>query len=181
MNEIRYRHELGKLLSLRNLPRRVAEVGVAEGRFSLEILAWDLERLYLVDAWASEPTRSGDSCEPQEWHDANRAWCERRVAPFMDRITVLRGLSHEMAAEVPDASLGLVHLDACHEEAFVARDLEAWWPKLVPGGIMSGHDYLNPAYGVETAANAFAARMDLAVNVIPDHGPVYASFWIAND
>lgn len=34
-----------------------------------------------------------------------------------------------------------VFLDADHSNAGVLRDMRAWWPKVVPGGFMGGHDW----------------------------------------
>jgi hypothetical protein len=40
-----------------------------------------------------------------------------------------------------EASLDWVHLDARHDYASVKADLEAWLPKIKPGGWLSGDDY----------------------------------------
>lgn len=37
-----------------------------------------------------------------------------------------------------------VFLDADHEEESVRRDINAWLPKIAPGGILAGHDYEHP-------------------------------------
>ena len=202
--EIRHRAEIGAELSARRILGAVAEVGVAEGRFSLEILAWGVSRLYLVDAWR-EMTQAppdngrshwlaaglpeslwngedvyvdgiGDAAMPQEWHDANLAKVQK-VAKRDKRVTILRGLSIEMAAEVPDGSLSLAYLDAGHGYSAVKADLLAWWPKVAPGGILAGHDYLG-YHGVRRAADEFAARLGLTLRVIREHKDEDAGFWV---
>jgi predicted O-methyltransferase YrrM len=78
---------------------------------------------------------------------------------------IVRGFSVEVAATVADASLDFVYLDANHEEAHVRADLEAWVPKVRPGGIVSGHDYTpkpgrkyrQGGPGVVAAVNAYTA------------------------
>lgn len=35
--------------------------------------------------------------------------------------------------------------DARHDYCGVAEDLELWWPKVKPGGIFAGHDYIDAA------------------------------------
>jgi hypothetical protein len=40
-----------------------------------------------------------------------------------------------------DASVDWVHLDASHDYANVKADIEAWLPKVKPGGWLSGDDY----------------------------------------
>jgi cephalosporin hydroxylase len=99
-----------------------------------------------------------------------------RVKHLKERVTVLRGLSVEMAAQIPDNSLGLVYLDAGHDYDSVMADLNAYYPKLVKGGIMAGHDYLNTAYGVKQAVTDFAAKHGFEVHLIPEHKDEDAGF-----
>lgn len=40
-----------------------------------------------------------------------------------------------------DASIEWVHLDARHDYQSVKADIEAWYPKVKPGGWLSGDDY----------------------------------------
>ena len=44
-------------------------------------------------------------------------------------------------------TVDFVFVDADHSEAAVLRDIEAWWPKLKPTGIMAGHDYNRASVG----------------------------------
>jgi hypothetical protein len=58
----------------------------------------------------------------------------------------------------------------------VAEDLEAWLPKLRPGGILAGHDYIdgtfvNGEFGVRSAVDAFAARHALRVRATLTDSP----------
>lgn len=34
-----------------------------------------------------------------------------------------------------------MYVDARHDRKGVLADLEAWWPKVRPGGILAGHDF----------------------------------------
>lgn len=45
------------------------------------------------------------------------------------------------ATFIPDESVDYVFIDASHDGESVRQDLEAWVPKVKPGGIMAGHDY----------------------------------------
>jgi hypothetical protein len=46
------------------------------------------------------------------------------------------------------------------------EDLGAWWPKLAPGGLFAGHDFVPDgdhaagAFGVQKAVQEFAARVE---------------------
>jgi FkbM family methyltransferase len=61
---------------------------------------------------------------------------------------------------VPHHSLDFVYLDARHDYASVLEDLEAWFDKVRPGGVLSGHDYIDGdfaagVFGVKSAVNEF--------------------------
>jgi hypothetical protein len=172
---IKHRSELHLLL--KDVKKsQVAEVGVAEGRFSLEILNWGIEKLYLVDIWETK-SFFGDAASPQSWHDSNFNDAVQRVKDFSEKVVFLKGLSSQMAKHIEDKSLDMVYLDACHTYEAVLEDLEVYLPKLKKGGIMAGHDFLNPTYGVNKAVYEFAEKFGYEVNTIPEHTEENASFW----
>ena len=179
---IKHRSNLDLLMKELNVFGEVAEIGVAEGRFSLEILNWGVPKLYLVDIWESKPFY-GDAASPQDWHDKNYREAQERVDEFLGKtftiqdVVFLRGLSSERAKDIPDNSLGMVYLDACHTYEAVLEDLHNYLPKLVHGGIMAGHDFLGKAYGVERAVREFAEKYKYEVNLIEEDSPENASFW----
>ena len=151
---VKYRHDLPKLLKSLGLPMIGAELGVAEGNFSRDLLVEGMGKLYSVDAWATLDGR-GDGANLQGWHDDNFRKTMEKLLPFGDKSVILRGLTSEMANRVPDKSLGLLYLDAAHWYDDVIRDLQTWSPKVVDGGIIAGHDYLAPQYGVNQAVRDF--------------------------
>jgi hypothetical protein len=153
---IRYRAELPKLVKELGLPLIGAELGVAEGYFANDLLTNGLEKLYMVDAWATLNV-SGDGASPQSWHDKNMNDALKRVSKHGDKAVICRGLTTDMCHLVPDKSLGLLYLDAGHSYEAVMADLKAWFPKVVDGGIIAGHDYLSPQYGVFDAVRDFTA------------------------
>ncbi len=177
---LKTRSDFGKFLKERGQLDHAAEVGVAEGRYSLEMCEWGIKKLYLVDLWQSIPGAGphGDLDHPQATHDGRFTDCMGKIEPYRERVVVLRGWSHEMAKQIPDGSLGFVHLDATHTADAVARDLDAYWPKLRPGGIMSGHDYLSPIYTVRQGVDQWAADRGLTVHAIDTDRPNDACFWM---
>jgi hypothetical protein len=173
---IEYRRQLPELLRLLNLPMVAVECGSAEGRFAVELLNSGIEKLYLVDAWR-QLNQAGDGGFDQSWHDGNYQQMLERTKAFGDKVVILRGLSHEMAEHIPDESLGLVYIDADHSYEGCMRDLESYYNKVVDGGIVAGHDFLNMAYGVNRAAKQFCEEMKIEINVVPDEHESMASFW----
>lgn len=163
---IRYRRDLWKLLPE---GARVAEIGVAEGRFSLEILEWRVKPvLYMVDRWQHMPNQKGDASNSQEWHNHNLRGAIDRVAPYVDRAIVLQGNSVVMAEKVAFGVLDLVYIDADHSYQGVLGDLHAWYPRVKPGGYIALHDYENPNYGVKAAVAKFCGDRKITIHLLPE-------------
>jgi hypothetical protein len=53
------------------------------------------------------------------------------------------GDSVAVAATYEDESLDFVFIDGDHRYEHVKADIEAWWPKVKPGGYIGGHDSTN--------------------------------------
>lgn len=164
---INYRRELPKLLQKLGLPMIGIEVGVAQGNFSWELLTNGMEKLYSVDAWKELP-QTGDGGFPQSWHDDNYEMAKEKLSEFGDKSIILRGISHEMAILIEDNTLGLVYLDGDHSLNGVRTDLEAWYSKLVVGGVMAGHDYWSDAYGVKDAVKEFCKKNDIEYHIMDE-------------
>ena len=72
----------------------------------------------------------------------------------------------EVAASFPDGHASFIILDVAHEEKDVKAELEAWLPKLAPGGFLLVHNY--EAYdapnfypGVKAAVDPFIAKDEI--------------------
>jgi len=172
--EIRYRCHLPELMRSLNLPMTAVELGVAEGLFAADLMNRGIMLLYLVDNWDYIPGQLGDGGSAFDWHLDNYRQVVDRMAVFDNReqkYKILKGLSVEMAKEVPDETLGLVNVDCDHSYEGVSSDIQAWFPKLVMGGIMAFHDYENPAYGVKKAVTEFCTEKGYTIHLIPEGHP----------
>lgn len=183
--EVKYRRDLwrevpclivGNRMITNHAAGNAAEIGVAEGNFSEDILRWpiNIPVLYMVDRWRRDAHTKGDSNNPQEWHDKNYKQVLERFSKYHERAQVLRGESIEMALHIPDGSLAFVNVDADHSFTGVTNDILAWAPKLIRGGVMAFHDYENPQYGVK---KAFCAFRKLQINLLPEDKPEDAGAW----
>ena len=158
----------------------IAELGCAEGYFSADILRWpNTKQLYMVDAWETLTNQTGDGTNPMSWHSKNYSDAMARVSFAKDRVKVLRGITWEQAKNVPDGSLDLLYLDACHAYSCVYKDLTTWLPKVKAGGIVAGHDYLNKSYGVFDAVRDFT-NGKYKVETIPENKDEDAGFYFIN-
>ncbi|MFB7837807.1 class I SAM-dependent methyltransferase [Nocardia brasiliensis] len=73
---------------------------------------------------------------------------------FANKALIVVGDSEATATLFADASLAWVHLDARHDYESVAADISAWLPKVMPGGWLSGDDYIPSRWpGVVAAVN----------------------------
>jgi predicted O-methyltransferase YrrM len=109
------------------------EVGVNHGFFSDRLLRQsNLEHLFAVDLWE----RDGD-----EASQLNYIRAAARLAMHRTRVSLLRMESGDACQLFPNESLDVVFIDADHRYDPVMRDMELWYPKIKPGGVLSGHDY----------------------------------------
>ena len=66
------------------------------------------------------------------------------------------------ALTFPNDSLDFVFIDADHAYESVKKDLEVWYNKIKPLGIIGGHDYNNP--GVKMAVDEFCQTKKLSIS-----------------
>lgn len=170
--DIKTRRDLYKLLPATPC---VAEIGVAEGLFSRDILTWSPFSLILVDMWECHPEFPGDAGHSQEWHNNNY---ENVRILKSDVVQILRGPSVAMADLVPRGTLDLVYIDACHSYDCVRADIQAWATKLKTGGVIAFHDVLSPEYGVNQAVYEWAREIGKDVHIIPELRSADASAWV---
>lgn len=50
--------------------------------------------------------------------------------------------SIDAAPLLKDGYFDYIYIDARHDYCAVQEDIEAYWPKVRPGGILAGHDYI---------------------------------------
>jgi hypothetical protein len=180
------REELPHLLNRRGLLGCAVEVGVKQGEFSEMLLRhWRGRHLISVDPWQAAPAADYDDVAnvQQSEHDAFYAETLQRLAQFGERSTVWRMTGAAAAERIPHHCLDFVYLDARHDEASVREDLGHWFPKVRPGGIIAGHDYLDgqiPAgdFGVKSAVDRFFAAQQLRVQATWADPP-WRSWWVA--
>jgi hypothetical protein len=88
--------------------------------------------------------------------------------------------SSEAASLMADES-DVVYLDARHDFRSVSEDIRIWWPKVRPGGILAGHDYLlgydhDTLITVKPAVDEFARHEGLLLFTTLDPYPTWFVF-----
>lgn len=118
----------------------LVEVGVERGLFSEALLTrCPSLQVMAVDAWCPYAGyRVHVSAEKLAEIEAD---ARRRLSAFGGRVSIRKGWSVAIAAEMAPASVDVVYIDANHTRPQVRADIEAWWPIVRPGGILAGHDF----------------------------------------
>jgi predicted O-methyltransferase YrrM len=122
-------------------------------------------RVHCIDTWEGSVEHAGmREIEDGALFDTFlRNVRESQVQHF---IRPLRGPSVRMARSFDDGSADSIFVDGDHTFAGCRADLEAWLPKLRPGGRMAGHDAV-PGGGVRQAVYEVAATRGLDVRILP--------------
>jgi hypothetical protein len=145
----------------------VAEIGVAKGEFSKEILArTSPRRLHLIDPWEHQARadyqRDGNNVGDDE-QEARFETVQAMFATARERgqVEMHRAYSQDAASRFVDGQLDWLYIDGLHSYAGVTADLQNYKRKVKPEGLILGHDYTNHAraqsmdFGVVEAVNDF--------------------------
>lgn len=165
------REALPALLNARGLLGVGVEVGVKQGLFSEHVLMqWQGRYLISIDPWCEDDAVAYVDIAnvPQPQHEAYFTETSNRLAPFGARSSIWRMTSAEGAARIENSTLDFAYIDARHDFASVTEDCALWLPKMRPGGILAGHDYIDgefPAgvFGVKSAVDRFFGERGIPV------------------
>lgn len=127
------------------------EIGVHRGNSSRLLLqSFQNLTLIMVDPWKqsarqSDYYASGDGCAKMTQPEHEIAYREsvEITEEFSDRRIIVRTTSTQAARVVSD-DLTFVFVDGNHTYAAVKNDLLTWYPKILPGGVLCGHDMNHP-------------------------------------
>jgi hypothetical protein len=155
----------------------VAEIGVAQGEFSVDILAiTNPSQLYLIDCWEEQ----SQAVYPTDLNNVGTALQNSRYNYVKQKfaankeVKVIRAYTPDIAQAFPDQFFDWIFLDANHTYDAVKEDLETWLPKIKTGGYLAGHDYitaeaLKPVgflFGVVPAVNEFCKNHGFTISLL---------------
>ena len=128
-----------------------AEIGVNHGETQLHLLRHlpGIVRLFAVDPWTNYPgyrkSLAAAKWRKQKTFEAALARYEKRLDEYgvRNKVCIMRCQSRDAAAFVEDGLLDWVFIDANHAYEYVREDIALWTPKVKPGGIVAGHDYMD--------------------------------------
>lgn len=100
-------------------------------------------RFYCIDTWEGTLTEDGHQQDPDVIAGTLYQKFLDNMKPFLYNYSPLRMKSVDAAKIFKDGSLDFIYIDAGHEYQDVITDIEAWLPKLKPGGVIAGDDYVS--------------------------------------
>lgn len=170
---LKHRDELGQWLNYMDLRGVGVEVGAAAGDFAKQNLkSWTGARYVMVDPWREQPHD-----DYPELTNKQAPWVEwlkecQRIETAEPRVKLLQLTSVEASLQFADHQLDWVYIDGAHDFRNVWSDLNAWWPKVKPGGFFGGHDYLDRidrgwCCHVESAVHTWCYDRKLPYSVLP--------------
>lgn len=148
----------------------VAEIGVYRGKMARRLLYHPNLMLTMVDPWGEHISESYKATNDpyafhtkEEWEDVKNEAIES-VKWAQDRVRLYQGTSEGAAEYFADDVFDIVFIDGDHSEEQTRKDIIAWWPLVVPGGYLGGHDYRSDKdFGVIQAVDEFSKEMGLEV------------------
>lgn len=174
---INHRSSLGFWLNKYGLLGTMVEVGCAKGNFAREVLSqWEGKSYVMIDPWQAQDPEIYRETQTNEWDDWKHQ-CEL-LAKEDKRVELVQDYSPGAASRFKGGSLDIAFIDGNHSYRAVMEDLDAFWPKIKMGGILSGHDF-----GYQVEGGAFI-EVDRAVERwAREHGVTFyvtpcTSFWI---
>jgi predicted O-methyltransferase YrrM len=127
--------------------KTIVEIGSFAGESS-EIFAsmFPDATIYCVDPWNDmdvEIYKTSKERKSVGWNyiPSKAEECFDEIASHYTNIVKLRMLSEEAVNQFDQ--IDMIYIDGIHTAEYIKMDLDMWIPKIVKGGIISGHDYTN--------------------------------------
>jgi len=165
---IRYAKIYEDVINILNDGDVFVELGVWTGRSLLHGIYYAEKankklKFYAVDSWA------GDKTSPKQLEQVAKIGGPAKMYElFVEYAKVyktwgkfipIRKHSIQAVKEFEDEVISFLFIDAGHSYEDISQDIKLWYPKIKPGGIISGHDY--NLKGVPKAVNEFFGKKNI--------------------
>lgn len=139
---------------------KAVEIGVLRGKNSLAILNnLNIEKIYLVDPYEKYEEYRADSNYFNVFAAEKRA--KKVLNKFKEKVIWIKEYSNKAVKKIKE-KVDFIYVDGNHEYEYVLKDLELYWPIIVNGGVLSGHDIQYE--GVSRAVLEFARKNNLEIH-----------------
>jgi len=161
-------YELLWLSAQAQLAKQICEVGSWKGRSTRALVDNTTGNVLAVDTWAgtNDPNDPAKTDNPDE---LLQEFLSNMKGLPEGRLAILRATSLEAAKDcaLRHQVFDMIFIDASHVYEDVKADILAWFPLLIEGGIICGHDYMYKWQGVIQAVN----------ELFPNHTMVADTIW----
>ena len=124
-----------------------AEIGVCAGHNSYNMLkVLPIKKIFLIDPYCEYVDNAGLVGD----YSRHMETAHKRLEQYSDKIEWIRDYSENAYKKIPD-NLDFVYIDGNHRYDIVMKDIELYYPKVKPGGIIGGHDMFGECLGVVRA------------------------------
>jgi hypothetical protein len=151
-----------------------AEIGVRRGEYS-RILCVGIPglKIYCVDPY----TPFGRSYNTEAKQARALKLAKSNLEGFNAEFVIKT--SEDALLDIADNSLDFVYIDALHDYENVLKDIVGWSKKVMPGGIVSGHDFHYEGIdGVAAAVKDYVRDYNIRQWYLTKDKPVLSYFWV---
>lgn len=148
-----------------NRPIVALEIGTWCGFTALAMAATGAN-VICVDTFQGSDPQTAQRAGTLRGTTLDRFLCNAIALQPRGSVVGLVGDSVHISKLMPDGVLDLIFVDGAHEQDAVTADLDAWWPKLRPGGVFCGHDIGQPSVSVPVIAKG--AAIGRTLETLPD-------------
>lgn len=158
--------------------KNAVEVGTDHGKYAQQLCEGIPGlKLCCVDPWV--PYVEGTESHTQE--EMNQIYEEaiNRLIPY--NCVIYKNTSMGAVEFFEDNSLDFAFIDGNHEYEHVLEDIQAWYEKVKPGGIIAGHDYKEDSinkYGVIEAVEKFTTDNNISPWFVLHVGGKLVDCWL---
>lgn len=145
-----------------------AELGVAAGQFSFELLKCCKNlSLYSIDAWA------GDRGHNQKEY----LLAKNKLSVFQARSIIIKDYFHNLINNFSNNYFDFIYIDGyAHTGQNEGQTLYDWYPKVKTGGVFGGHDYHPKWKKTIKTVDTFVSKFNLTLHIIEDSP--YSSWYV---
>lgn len=153
LDSLSWRDEVGNFLNNLGLTGEGVEIGSCEGKYAFQVLSgtsnygkWKNDpkwawkgHLTCVDLWENQP--ESEYIDSANLRDMAETFEKAKRVIGQYGGSYLKAHSLKAAKYFTDERLDWVYIDANHAYQATDNDIHAWYPKVKPGGLFSGHDF----------------------------------------
>jgi hypothetical protein len=118
------------------------ELGSFKGEYASHLTKNWNGTLYMIDIWRPLSEKEYDDATNNKNYINAYSQAMDNIKGYEDKTFMLRMRGKDAVNLFADESLDFIYIDANHTYEAVIEDLTQWYPKIKPGGLIMGHDYL---------------------------------------